>query len=67
MKIIFGMDISKLISLRCYFGFLVDHLVLFHARICQVIVQVVFHYAVVRVVHEVGEGRRGCVERFVEL
>ena len=61
------MEFLKLAVLRCYFGFLVDHFALVYARVFQVIVQVVFHDLVVRVVHEMGEGRRGCVERFVEL
>ena len=53
--------------LRCYFGFLVDNFSLVYARVFQVIVQVAFHDLVIRVVHEMGDGRRGCVERFVEL
>ena len=61
------MEIFKLAMLRCYFGFLVDHFLFFYARVFQVIVQVVLHDAVVRVVHKISEGRRGCVERLVEL
>ena len=53
--------------LRYYFGFLIDHFTLVYARVFQVIVQVVFHDLVIRVVHEMGDGRRGCVEWFVEL
>ena len=61
------MDNLTLAMLRCYFGFLVGHFLFFYARIFQVIVQVVLHDAVVGVVHEIGESRRGCVERLVEL
>ena len=67
MKGTLDMEFLKLSTLWCYFGFMVDHFALVYARVFQVIVQVAFHDLVIRVVHEMGDGRRGCVEWFVEL